>query len=105
MLARSVSQTDDVTGATAAATLADESERARLIADIARLIREPTVPEGARRAALTLIGWLARRRPDELPHAAGVEEARNSKRHAIAGIAERSDHQPIALQAVRAKSR
>jgi hypothetical protein len=90
MLARSVSRTDDVNGATAAPISADETARARLIADIARLIREPTVPEGTRLAGLTLIGWLARRRPHELPHAAGVEEARKSKSH---------------LQAVRAKAR
>jgi hypothetical protein len=76
MLARSVTRTDDVSGTTAAA---DESTRARLIADIARLIREPTVPEGTRLAGLTLIGWLARRRPDELPHTVGVEEARKSR--------------------------
>jgi len=75
MLPRSVTRTDDVSGTTGAA---DESTRARLIADIARLIREPTVPEGTRLAGLTLIGWLARRRPDELPHSVGVEEARKS---------------------------
>jgi len=90
MLARSVARTDDVNGTTAAAISADETARARLIADIARLIREPTVPEGTRLAGLTLIGWLARRRPHELTHAAGVEEARKSKSH---------------LQAVRAKAR
>jgi hypothetical protein len=90
MLARSVSRTDDVNGTTAVAIPADESERARLIADITRLIREPTMPEGTRLAGLTLIGWLARRRPSEVPHSVGVEEARRSKRH---------------LQAVRAKSR
>jgi len=59
---------------------ADECERAVLIAGIARLIREPTMPESARVAALTLIGWLARRRPQEAAHAIGVEEARTSER-------------------------
>jgi hypothetical protein len=63
-----------------ASVLADECARARLISEIARLIREPTVPEGTRVAGLTLIGWLARRRPEEAPHAIGVEEARKSER-------------------------
>jgi hypothetical protein len=58
----------------------DESERTRLITDICRVIQESTVPEGARAAGLTLIGWLARRRSDEVPHAIGVEEARESER-------------------------
>jgi hypothetical protein len=60
--------------------VADEIERTRLITDITRLIRESAVPEGARLAGLTLIGWLARRRTDEVPHAIGVEEARESER-------------------------
>jgi hypothetical protein len=59
---------------------ADEGERAQLIAGIARLLRETTLPEGTRLAALTLIGWLARRRPQEAAHACGVEEARRSER-------------------------
>jgi hypothetical protein len=58
----------------------DERERTRLIADIMRLIREPAMPEGTRLAGLTLIGWLARRRPDEAPHSIGIEEARESER-------------------------
>lgn len=60
--------------------MADEIERTRLITDITRLIREVTVPEGARLAGLTLIGWLARRRMDEVPHAIGIQEARESER-------------------------
>src|SRR5690606_26967787 len=38
----------------------DEGERARLISDITRLLREPQMPETTRTAGLTLIGWLAR---------------------------------------------
>jgi hypothetical protein len=38
------------------------------------------MPEGTRLAGLTLIGWLARRRPDEAPHSIGIEEARESER-------------------------
>ncbi len=59
--------------------MADETERTRLIADIMRLIREPSIPENTRLAGLTLIGWLARRRPDEPPHSVGIEEARESE--------------------------
>lgn len=58
----------------------DECERARLIGDITRLIREPMMPETTRTAGLTLIGWLARRMPGEAPHAIGVAEARQSER-------------------------
>jgi hypothetical protein len=59
---------------------ADESERTRLINDISRLIREPRTPDGTRAAALTLIGFLARRMPGEQAHALGVDEARESER-------------------------
>jgi hypothetical protein len=58
----------------------DETERTRIIGDITRLIREPSMPENTRLAGLTLIGWLARRRPDEAPHALGIDEARESER-------------------------
>jgi len=60
--------------------LPDEGERARLIGDITRLIREPHMPETTRCAGLTLIGWLARRMPGESAHAIGVSEARQSER-------------------------
>ncbi len=58
----------------------NEGERARLISDITRLIREPQMPESTRTAGLTLIGWLARRMPGEAAHAIGVDEARQSER-------------------------
>ena len=58
----------------------DEAERTRLIADIMRLLREPSMPRSARLAGLTLVGWLARRRPAEAPHAIGIDEARESER-------------------------
>ena len=60
--------------------MADEWERARLINEISRMIREPSTPEATRTAGLTLIGWLARRRPGEAAHALGVREARESER-------------------------
>ena len=58
----------------------DESERARLIHEISRAIRDPLMPETTRTAGLTLIGWLARRMPGEPAHALGVPEARESER-------------------------
>ena len=58
----------------------DESERARLIHEISRVIRDPLMPESTRTAGLTLIGWLARRMPGEPAHALGVPEARESER-------------------------
>jgi hypothetical protein len=42
-----------------------EEQRTRLIGDIARVLRDGPVPEEARAAALTFIGWLARRMPGE----------------------------------------
>jgi hypothetical protein len=64
---------------------ADEAERARLIAELAKLLHEPALPESTRVAGLTLIGWLARRRLEELPHAIGIEEARQSERRLRTG--------------------
>lgn len=58
----------------------DETERTRLIDEIARVIRDPAMPESTRTAGLTLIGWLARRMPGETAHAIGIPEARESER-------------------------
>ncbi|HEV3189706.1 MAG TPA: hypothetical protein VGY54_04370 [Polyangiaceae bacterium] len=66
-------------------SLVEETERTRLIADIARLLRSSPMPESTRVAGLTLIGWLARRRKDEAPHAIGIDEARESERRIRAG--------------------
>lgn len=76
-----VSRTKSVasTVATPCDGVPDECERARLIGDLTRLLREPQMPEPTRRAGLTLIGWLARRMPGETPHALGVTEARESE--------------------------
>jgi hypothetical protein len=60
--------------------VADESERTRLIADIMHVLREPAMPEATRLAGINLIGWLARRRVEETPHAIGIDEARESER-------------------------
>ena len=43
----------------------DESARTRLIGQIATLIRRDDTPQHAREAGLTLIGWLARRMPQD----------------------------------------
>lgn len=43
----------------------NESKRARLIGDIADVLREQAVPPETRAAGLTLIGWLARRMPSD----------------------------------------
>lgn len=60
--------------------MADEIERARLIGDITRILGDADMPESTRTAGLTLIGWLARRKVSERPHALGVTEARESER-------------------------
>jgi hypothetical protein len=60
--------------------LFDESERRRLMGDVVRLVGDPRLPEATRVAALALVGWLARRRVEEVPHAVGVAEARHAER-------------------------
>jgi hypothetical protein len=70
----------DLDGGCAVGVVADELERSKLITEISRMMREPTMPEGTRTAGLTFIGWLARRMPGEAPHALGVPEARESER-------------------------
>lgn len=53
--------------------LPDELERTRLICAIVSLVRDEEVPDDARAAALTLVGYLARRMPGEGPSRDGVE--------------------------------
>jgi hypothetical protein len=53
--------------------MACEDERTRLIGQIVSLLREGSVPDEAREAGLTLIGWLARRMPGEPVSMAGAE--------------------------------
>jgi hypothetical protein len=60
--------------------IADETKRTRLIGDIMQLIGDTATPETARVAGLTFVGWLARRRLEEVPHAVGIDEARESER-------------------------
>jgi hypothetical protein len=43
----------------------NESNRTRLISEIANVLREQAVPPETRAAGLTLIGWLARRMPED----------------------------------------
>ena len=42
-----------------------EASRTRLIGEIATVLRQAEVPPEAKRAGLTLIGWLARRLPQD----------------------------------------
>jgi hypothetical protein len=58
----------------------DELERTRLIREISKLLTDKEIPESTRLAGLTLVGWLARRRLAETPHALGIAEARESER-------------------------
>lgn len=51
-----------------------ECDRTRLIAELASLLRECELPDDARAAGLTLIGFLARRMPGEEASTAGVVE-------------------------------
>lgn len=55
-------------------TMAAEEDRTRLIREIALLLSDTSVPEDARAAGLTLIGWLARRMPGEAASRDGVDE-------------------------------
>jgi hypothetical protein len=53
--------------------LPEERVRTQLIADIACLVQEGALPDEARAAGLTLIGWLARRMPGEAASRDGVD--------------------------------
>lgn len=53
-----------------------ECDRTRLIAELASLLTDCDLPEDARCAGLTLIGFLARRMPGEGPSTVGVSEVR-----------------------------
>ena len=53
-----------------------ECDRTRLIGELAALLRECSLPEDARCATLTIIGFLARRMPGEAASTVGVEEVR-----------------------------
>lgn len=64
-----------------------EEERTRLIGDIARVLRDGPVPEDARAAALTLIGWLARRMPGEPVSACDLTRCRGyAARHGLDAV-------------------
>ena len=60
-------------------TVAEERQRVKLIGDLSKLLHDPCVPESAKSAGLTLIGWLARRQPGEEAHAYGVESVQRSR--------------------------
>ncbi len=52
-----------------------EDSRARLIGEIASVLHSKTVPPEAKQAGLTLIGWLARRMPDDRTPPHGIRRA------------------------------
>lgn len=68
----------------AACAIADQQHRVRLIADLSKLLHDPCVPEAAKTAGLTLIGWLARRQPGEDAHGYGVAEAQRARSRRVA---------------------
>jgi hypothetical protein len=53
-----------------------ECDRTKLIAELTSLLRECDVPDEARAAGLTLIGYLARRMPGERSSRVGVKAVR-----------------------------
>jgi hypothetical protein len=61
-------------GVVGTAHVPDEIDRVRLIAELTRILRDPSVPDATRRAGLTLVGWLARRMPGEPAHTLGCEQ-------------------------------
>jgi hypothetical protein len=65
-----------------------ECDRTRLIAELATLLRDCELPDEARHAGLTLIGWLARRMPGEGPSIVGVEQASHQRSHSLCGGAD-----------------
>ena len=62
-----------------ACAITDQQHRVRLINDISKLLHDPCVPDSAKAAGLTLIGWLARRQPGEDAHGYGVAEAQRAR--------------------------
>jgi hypothetical protein len=76
-----------------ARTMTAEEERTRLIGEIARVLRDGPVPDEARAAALTFIGWLARRMPGEpvsmcdIGRCKGYSKSPASDPHAYPGTA------------------
>ena len=59
--------------------ISDQEHRVRLIRDLSKLMHDPCVPDSAKAAGLTLIGWLARRQPGEDAHGYGVAEAQRAR--------------------------
>jgi hypothetical protein len=72
-----------------------ECDRTRLIAELASLLRECQMPDDARCAGLTLIGWLARRMDGEAASTDGVEHARRQ----IVAIVSETRRLPTAMAA------
>ena len=60
----------------------DEKQRTEVISTIVSIIRVKGVPPNVYQAALTIMGWLARRKPSESPCQIGVVEAQRQMAHA-----------------------
>jgi hypothetical protein len=73
-----------------------ECDRTRLIAELSDFLRECDIPEDARAATLTLIGFLARRMPGEAASTVGVEEAAEQARHCA--MLDQDDPPPSAVK-------
>ena len=63
----------------------DEKVRTELIATIVSIIERRGVPPHVHQAALTLVGWLARRKICEQPCQSGLIEARTQSMRANSG--------------------
>jgi hypothetical protein len=79
-----------------------ECDRTRLIAELATLLRDCELPDEARHAGLTLIGWLARRMPGEGPSIVGVEQATRQHVHFTACAGAIRTHAPSPSEDARA---
>ncbi len=69
-----------------------ECDRTRLIEELASLLRDCELPDEARHAGLTLIGWLARRMPGEGPSLVGVEQASRQRGHSAGCVGAAGAH-------------
>lgn len=63
----------------------DEKVRTELIATIVSIIKRRGVPPHVHQAALTLVGWLARRKVCERPCQSGLIEARKQSMRVTSG--------------------
>jgi glucose-6-phosphate dehydrogenase assembly protein OpcA len=75
-----------------------EEKRTRLIGDIASVLRDGPVPDDARAAALTLIGWLARRMPGEPVSVCDLDRCRGYDDAPLSSRSRRSSRPPRSVR-------